>query len=458
MTSDTKVSIQSSMRRNIRVALALIVFLLGGIVVWATTTEISGAVIAAGNVVVDSNAKKVQHPTGGIVTEVLARDGDRVKAGDLLVRLDQTLTRANLSIVSKDLDQAREVNLLPNERRHQRFRLMPPDRPRDEAYDEAERDGQNEVPVPEELAARMNDPQVVRTVEGERKLFSLRRVARVGQKDQLAKRVDQLREELVGYESQVRAKSLEMELIEKQLVGARELWTKKLMPVTRFTELQRDAARLEGEHGVLIATMAQIKGKISETELQILQVDRDLNSDIGKEMREADTKIGELIERQVAAQDQLKRIEVRAPGSGVVDQSAVHTVGGVVSPGETIMLIVPDQDSLKVEAKVAPQDVDQLHIGQPVSLRFSALDQRTSPVINGTLTHLSPDTTVDPKTEQRYYKVRVSLDPKEIARLGTAKIVPGMPVEVFVQTGDRTALSYLLKPLDDQISRAFKEQ
>jgi HlyD family secretion protein len=436
MTSENKLTIQSSMRRNIRVALALIVFLLGAIVVWATTTEISGAVIAAGNVVVDSNAKKVQHPTGGIVTELLARDGDRVKAGDLLVRLDQTLTRANLSIVSKDLDQLVA----------QKARL------------EAERDGQNDVPVPQELAARMNDPQVSRIMEGERKLFALRRVARVGQKDQLAKRVDQLKEELVGYESQVRAKTLEMELIEKQLVGARELWTKKLMPVTRFTELQRDAARLEGEHGVLIATMAQMKGKISETELQILQVDRDLNSDIGKEMREADAKIGELIERQVAAQDQLKRIEVRAPGPGVVDQSTVHTVGGVVAPGETIMLIVPDQDSLKVEAKVAPQDVDQLHIGQPVSLRFSALDQRTSPVVNGTLTNLSPDTTIDPKTDQRYYKVRISLDPKEIARLGSAKIVPGMPVEVFVQTGDRTALSYLLKPLDDQISRAFKEQ
>jgi HlyD family secretion protein len=436
MTSNNKLSIQSSMRRNIRVALAVIVFLFGGIVVWATTTQISGAVIAAGNVVVDSSAKKVQHPTGGIVTEIVARDGDQVKAGDLLVRLDQTLTRANLSIVSKDLDQLVA----------QKARL------------EAERDGQNDVPIPQELAARMNEPQVARTMEGERKLFSLRRAARVGQKDQLSKRVDQLKEELVGYESQVRAKTLEMELIEKQLVGARELWTKKLMPVTRFTELQRDAARLEGEHGVLIATMAQIKGKISETELQILQVDRDLNSDIGKEMREADTKIGELIERQVAAQDQLKRIEVRAPGSGVVDQSTVHTVGGVVTPGETIMLIVPDQDSLKVEARVAPQDVDQLHIGQAVSLRFSALDQRTSPVITGTLTNLSPDTTIDPKTELRYYKVRISLDPKEIARLGSAKIVPGMPVEVFVQTGDRTALSYLLKPLDDQISRAFKEE
>jgi HlyD family secretion protein len=435
MTREIKSNIQLSMRRNIRAALALIVFLLGGIAVWAATTQISGAVIASGSVVVDSNAKKVQHPTGGIVTEVLAHDGDHVKAGDLLVRLDPTLTRANLSIVSKDLDQLTV----------QKARL------------EAERDGRKDLPVPTELASRMNDPQVASIIEGERKLFSLRRAARIGQKDQLSKRVDQLREELTGYESQVKAKSLEMQLIEKQLVGARELYAKQLMPITRFTELQRDAARLEGEHGVLIATMAQIKGKISETELQIMQVDRDLNSDIGKEMREADTKIGELIERKVAAEDQLKRIEVRAPGSGVVDQSSVHTVGGVIAPGETIMVIVPDQDSLKVEAKVAPQDIDQMHIGQTVTMRFSGLDQRTTPVINGSLTQISPDITIDPKTEQRYYTVRVSLDPKEIARLGSIKIVPGMPVEVFMQTGDRSALSYLLKPLDDQLNRAFKE-
>jgi HlyD family secretion protein len=436
MTREIKSSIRLSMRRNIRAALALIVFLLGGIAVWAATTQISGAVIASGSVVVDSSAKKVQHPTGGIVTEVHAHDGDHVKGGDLLVRLDQTMTRANLSIVTKDLDQLVA----------QKARLQ------------AEREGLDSVEVPPELASRMNDPQVASIMEGERKLFSLRRAARVGQKDQLSKRVDQLKEELAGYESQVKAKGLEMDLIAKQLVGARELYAKQLMPITRFTELQRDAARLEGEHGVLIATMAQIKGKISETELQIMQVDRDLNSDIGKEMREADTKIGELIERKVAAEDQLKRIEVRAPGSGIVDQSTVHTVGGVIAPGETIMLIVPDQDKLKVEAKVAPQDIDQMQIGQAVTMRFSGLDQRTTPVIDGALTQISPDITIDPKTEQRYYTVRVSLDPKEIARLGSVKIVPGMPVEVFMQTGDRSALSYLLKPLDDQLNRAFKEK
>ena len=436
MIRETKASLHTSMRRNTRAAVAVVVFLLGGIAVWAASTQISGAVIAPGNVVVDSNAKKVQHPTGGIVSEVRVRDGDHVRAGDLLVRLDETVTRANLSIVSKDLDQLTA----------QKARL------------EAERDGLDDVLFPTEITSRATDPQVARTIEGEKKLFTLRRSARTGQKDQLTKRVDQLREELTGYELQERAKAREMELIEKQLVGARTLWEKHLMPMTRFTEIQRDAARLEGEHGVLVATMAQIKGKISETELQIMQVDRDLNSDIGKEMRETETKIGELIERKVAAQDQLKRIEVRAPGSGVVDQSVVHTVGGVIAPGETIMVIVPDQDLLKVEAKVAPKDIDQLYIGQPVTLRFSGLDQRTTPVIDGNLTNVSPDTTVDPKTEQRFYTVRVSLDPKQIARLGSIKIVPGMPVEVFVQTGNRSALSYLLKPIDDQLSRAFKEQ
>jgi len=349
--------------------------------------------------------------------------------------LDETVTRANLSIVSKALDELFA----------QKARL------------EAERDGLNSVPVPRELSPRINDPEVARIVEGEEKLFSLRRAARIGQKAQLAERIEQLKKEIVGYEAQERSKSREIELIEQQLVGARELWDKHLMPVARFTELQREAARLEGEHGVLIAAMAQIKGKISETELQILQVDRDLNSEVGRELREGDAKIGELIERRVAAEDQLKRVEIRAPGAGTVHQSNVHTVGGVIAAGETIMLIVPDEDSLKVEAKVAPQDVDQLHIGQAVTLRFSGLNQRTTPEINGTLSRISPDTSIDQKTDQRFYTVRVALEADEITRLGPLKIVPGMPVEVFVKTGERNVLSYLLKPLDDQIARAFRE-
>ena len=436
MTVEVKTAIQTSLRNHILLSVALIALLLGGIAAWASTTQISGAVVAPGSVVVDSSAKKVQHPTGGIVSDLRVHDGDRVHAGDVLVRLDETVPRANLAIVSKDLDQLYA----------QKARL------------EAERDGLDSLPVPPELSSRANDPEVAHVLQGEQKLFSMREAARSGQKAQLAERIEQLKKEIAGYEAQERGKAREIELIGHELEGARKLWDKQLMPVTKYNELQREEARLQGEHGVLAATMAQIRGKISETELQILQIDHDLNSEIGKELHESNSKIGELVERKVAAEDQLKRIEIRAPQAGMVYQSNVHTVGGVISAGDTLMLIVPDEDSLKVEAKIAPQDIDQLHIGQIVTLRFSGLDRPTTPEINGTLTLISPDTTVDPKTGQTYYTVRVALEPSEIARLGSIKLVPGMPVEMFVKTGDRNVLSFLLKPLNDQIARTFREE
>jgi membrane fusion protein, type I secretion system len=261
----------------------------------------------------------------------------------------------------------------------------------------------------------------------------------------------------VGYQAQVRAKSQEITLIARELDGAKKLWDKNLMPLTKYTSLQREAARLEGEHGVLIATESQIKGKIAEIELQIIQIDRDMTSEVGRELRDVEAKIGELVERKVAAEDQLKRVEIRAPQDGTVYQLGVHSADEVITPGDTIMLIVPEKDELKVEAKVAPQDIDQIAIGETAALRFSAFDQRTTPEINGTVARLSPDTTTDPRTGQSFYTVRIDVKPSEIARLGAVKLVPGMPAEVFIKTGDRNALSYLLKPLDDQIARAFKE-
>lgn len=414
----------------------MIILLLGGIASWASTTDISGAVIASGSVVVDSSAKKVQHPTGGIVAELRVRDGDRVKAGDVVLSLDETLTRASLAIVSKGLDEllARKARL------------------------ESERDGSERITIPDDLVRRAGNPEVARVIDGERKLFAMRHEARVGQKAQLAQRIEQLKKETSGYEAQERAKTKEIALIARELEGARELWDKKLMPVTKYTALQRDAARLDGEHGVLIATMSQVQGKIAETELQIIQIDRDLSSEVGKELRDAEAKIGELIERKVAAEDQLKRVEIRAPQDGTVHQLSVHTIGGVIAAGEVIMLIVPDTDQLRIEAKVAPQDIDQLSVGQPAVLRFSAFNQRTTPEINGTLARVSPDTTTDQRTGQSYYTARIAVEPAEIARLGAVKLVPGMPVEVFVQTGERKVLSYLLKPLADQITRAFREK
>jgi HlyD family secretion protein len=425
-----------SIRRHLVAGVAATMLLGGGVGVWAATTEISGALIAPGQLVVDSDVKKVQHPTGGVVGEIRVRDGDRVSAGDVVIRLDETVTRANLSIVLKSLDElnARQARL------------------------EAERDGDETIDFPAELATRASDRDVARIIKGETKLFELRRTSRAGQTAQLQERIAQLREEILGLVGQITAKEREGELIAKELEGVRLLWQKNLVPIQRVTALERDATRIDGERGQLIAASAQTKGKISETELQIIQVDQDLRSEVAKELREFQGKIAELVERKVTAEDQLRRIDIRAPQDGVVHQLGIHTLGGVISPGETIMLIVPDADSLTVETKVNPQDIDQVKLGQKAVLRFSAFNQRTTPELDGVVVRVSADTSVETRTGQSFYTVRIATPPQEVARLGLVKLLPGMPVEAFVQTGQRTVTSYLMKPLLDQLNRAFKEK
>jgi HlyD family secretion protein len=228
--------------------------------------------------------------------------------------------------------------------------------------------------------------------------------------------------------------------------------------MNRLTALERDTARLEGERSQLSGMIAQAKGKIAEIGLQVIQVDQDLRTEVGKDLIEARSKISELAERKTAAVDQLNRIDIRAPQSGRVHQLTVHTVGGVISPGEQIMLIVPDADALAVEVKIAPRDIDQVYVGQTASMRFAAFDQKTTPGIEGEVSMVSADLTQDQRTGTSYYTVRVLLKPEELARLGNAKLVAGMPVDVFIKTPGRTALSYLIKPLRDQAERAFKER
>ena len=215
---------------------------------------------------------------------------------------------------------------------------------------------------------------------------------------------------------------------------------------------------LDGERSQLIGTIAEAKGKITETELQIIQVDQDLRSEVGKDLAETRAKVSEFVERKVAAADQLKRTDIRAPQSGIVKQLAVHTVGGVIAAGDQIMLIVPDTDALTVEVKIAPHDIDQLFLGQVASLRFTAFNQRTTPAIEGKVTLISADITQDQKTGASYYLVHITPNPSEIARLGDVKLIAGMPVDAFVKTSERTMLSYLVKPLRDQAERAFKEK
>jgi HlyD family secretion protein len=425
-----------SLRLHLIIGLAVVIVLAGGLGGWASTVEISGALIAPGQIVVESNVKKVQHPTGGVVGELRARDGDIVKAGDVVVRLDDTVTKASLAIVTKNLDAlwARAGRL------------------------EAEQRGLDKITFPPQLLERADDPDVKRLMASETKLFEVRVNGRIGQKAQLRERVTQLNEEIAGLTAQEKAKDQEIALVEKELVGVHDLYEKHLVQLTRLTTLERDAARLNGERAQYIASRAQAKGKITETELQIIQVDKDMVSEVSKDLRETNDKIGEFVERKVTAEDQLRRVDIRAPQDGMVEQSTVHTVGGVITAGDAIMMIVPQADDLQVEAKVNPQDIDKLQVGQKTLLRLSAFNQRTTPELNGVVSRVSPDVTTDQRTGQSYYTIRVSMPPEEVARLGEAKLIPGMPVEAFVQTGDRTMLSYLMKPLSDQLMRAFREK
>ncbi|PWT89501.1 MAG: HlyD family type I secretion periplasmic adaptor subunit [Proteobacteria bacterium] len=425
-----------SVRRHVVVGLIVVVLLAGGVGGWAATSQIKGAVIAQGSIVVDSNVKKVQHLSGGVVGELKVRDGDRVKAGDIVVRLDDTVTRANLAIVVKGLNEllARKARL------------------------SAERDGATTITFPPELTSRARDPDVAAAMASEVKLFDLRRSAREGQREQLRQQVAQLGQEIQGLAAQQASKTREIDLVQRELTAVRDLYQKNLVQLTRLTTLEREAARLDGERGALISTMAQTRGKIAETELKIIQIDQDMSSEVGKELREVDAKIGEFVERKVTAEDQLKRVDIRAPQDGVVFQSTVHTVGGVVTAGDAMMMIVPEADNLAVEAKVNPQDIDQLQIGQPALLRFTTFNQRTTPEIYGSVSRISADTTTDQRTGGTYYTVRIAMSPEEIARLGDVRLVPGMPVEVFAQTADRTVLSFLAKPLLDQVKRAFREE
>jgi HlyD family secretion protein len=427
-----------SIQRYMIAGMAIVGFVAFGIGGWAATSELTGAVIGQGAVVVDSSVKKVQHPTGGVVGELRVREGDKVQAGDILLRLDETQTLANATIITKSFDEllARQARL------------------------EAERDNADQITFPKVLLERTRDSgsEAARAIAAERSLYDLRRQARGGQKAQLKERSAQLQEEIKGYLGQAEAKQKEVDFIHQELEGVRTLWEKKLVPMNRLTALERDTARLEGERSQLSGMIAQAKGKIAEIELQIIQIDQDLRTEVGKDLIETRSKISEAAERKTAAVDQLNRIDIRAPQSGRVHQLTVHTVGGVISPGEQIMLIVPDADALAVEVKIAPRDIDQVYVGQSASMRFAAFDQKTTPEIEGEVSLVSADLTQDQRTGMSYYTVRVLLKSEELARLGNAKLLPGMPVDVFIKTPGRTALSYLIKPLRDQAERALRER
>ena len=428
------VSISAATRKPLVIGLAACFLLVFGVGGWAAMTQLSGAVIASGKLVVDTNVKKIQHPTGGVVGELLVKEGDRVKQGDVVVRLDGTQAKANLGIVTKALEEMAA--------RQARF--------------EAERDNDATVEFPPDLTSRASDPEIARLMTGEQRLFEMRRTARDGQKAQLREQIKQLNLQIEGTQAQEAAKGKELKLLAQELEGVRTLWKQSLVPISRVTTLERDSARMEGERSALVASLAQGRGRIAELELKIHQIDQDLASEVGKELAEIRAKKSEMSERRIAADDQLKRIDLVSPQAGRVFQRNVHTVGGVVQAGEPLMLIVPDSDSLIVDAKVPPQDIDQIHIGQHAVLRFAAFNQQTTPEVNGEVIHIGADVTQEDKATEPYYSVRIRVSEGELSRLEGLQLLAGMPVEAFIETTPRTVASFLLKPLSDQLARAFR--
>jgi membrane fusion protein, type I secretion system len=404
--------------------------------IWAVVVPMSGAVVLPGTLVVESSVKKIQHPTGGVVAEIPVQDGMHVNAGTLLARLDQTQVQASQLLIANQLDQTRA----------RIARLV------------GERDGLKEIQPPEPLARRMGEPAVAQLMTSETSLFNARSGSRQSQKDLYESNIRQLEDQIGGLEAEIKSKSSQLNLIASELVGVQELFAKGLVPLTRMTTLQRDAARLDGERAQLTATIAETKAKIGQAQLQIVKIDQDFRSEVMKDLRESQDKEAELTEKHVAAKDQLDRIDIRAPTSGIVHQLAVHTIGGVVRPGDVIMEIVPDNDNLEIEGHLPPNEIDQVKRGQRAYLRFSAFDRQTTPQVAGILSYVSADLSHDAQTNASFYVVRIDLLGDERRRLNGLTLVSGMPVEVFLETGSRTMVSYLFKPITDQFRRMFNER
>ena len=400
---------------------------------WAGTAQVSGAIIAQGTVVVERHVKKVQHLYGGIVAEINVLDGAVVQAGDILIRLDDTKDRAELGVV-----QSQIIDLVGR-----KARLS------------AERDGLTAI----EFSSGFDTmgPGAIRVRKGEVRLFESNREGIESAQNQLRLRIGQQKEEIRALASQRDAKENELKLIRKELEQLRELYSKKLVPVTRLYTLEREATRTDGEHGGLEAQIARALGQINEIKLQIIAVDQTMKRDAQLEIREIEGKIAELTERKVEIVDRLSRVELRAPVSGVVHELAVYTVGGVVTAAESVMLIVPGNDDLTIEARVMPNDIDQVAINQQVRVRLSAFNQRATSELRGRVVQVAADVTEDARSGQNYYLARIEIDKESLEEIVDWKLVPGMPVEVFMTTDKRTVLSYLAKPITDQLARAFRD-
>jgi len=414
--------------------LTLCLILVGGAGGWAATAQLSGAVIAQGSVAVDQKVKAIQHRDGGIVSEIAIKEGDLVEAGQVLLRLEDAQTKAELSIVRKQIVElaARKARLI------------------------AERDGLEAIEFPPELKER--DRETAQVVNGERRIFAGNRHNRQSQKQQLELGIEQIGEEIRGLEAQRASKGREIVLLDDEYGKIKSLADRNLIERNRIYTTDRDRARLLGERGEIVAAVARAKTRISEIRLQIIAIDENARTEAQRELTALESKLSELQDRRMAVSDRLSRTDIRAPIAGTVNELNIHTIGGVITPAEVLVTIVPENATLNVEFRLNPASIDQVDVGRLARLRFPAFNQRTTPELKGTVSHISAATTRDPTTGEVYYAGKVWVPPEELARIGEDTLLPGMPVEVYVMTEERTALSYLVKPLTDQLNRAFRER
>lgn len=412
----------------------IVAFLVFGVFgVWATTAPIEGASHAPGTVVVRSHKKVVQHLEGGIIGQILVDNGDHVRMGDPIVLLDGTQSQAQLQMVNAQLTASKALEA----------RLI------------AERDGLDSIDFPHEL--RLVDAGAAVEMQSQTRIFEARREARTGRTEMLEQRIEQLQFRLVGFRAMLDSKEDLVISYREELDEVRALLSDGFSDTTRLRAVERNYASLRGEVAELEANVSSTEMQINETRMEIIQNRREFQSDVVSQLGETQNRIKDLQEQRGALQDVVTRKVVRAPDSGVINGMEVHTVGGVIGPGAVIAEIVPEGDELIIEARVSAIDIDRVAVGQDASVRLSAFSAQTTPSITGTVIHVSADAIFDQQTGASYYLARIGVEESELASLGDVTLVPGMPAEVFISSGARTLMQYLLKPITSAMARSFIE-
>jgi HlyD family type I secretion membrane fusion protein len=424
-------------RRHIVIGLAALGILLAGFGGWAGFSSISGAIIASGQVAVDRNRQIVQHPDGGVVAEILVDEGDTVTVGDVLIRLDSTLLGSNADILSDQLGeiQARSARLT------------------------AERDGADTIVFPADLVDRSAaDASLADVLDGQTRLFNARQTARAQEVDQLSKRRDQIANQIDGIDAQRTALALQLDLIGEELSAQQELLDKGLAQASRVLALRREDAGLRGRSGEFTATVAELRGRMTEIDIEVLKLRSQTSEAAITQLRDLQFRERELAEQLRALSEQLSRMEIRAPVAGIVYGLAVFAERAVIRPAEPVLFIIPQDRPLVILAQVSPLNIDQIYPGQDVTLRLPAFDARTTPELFATVQQVSADAFTDQTTGATFFRAEILPNDGELDRLAEGKVLlPGMPVEAFIRTADRSPIVYLFKPFLDYFNRAFRE-